>query len=166
MAALISYSVAGSVGSPKFICLGINFSDHLDSTQITDPSLQTNNTSSMSSGQNEGFISCIRFFLLLTLLYNIKLSQILAQILMKKLDARIFIIVNKTIYFSFVCGFRMSFWKSGKCSKRFFITKSNFEKVAYAVDGFLGILGNLQGQLYLRTAIPQSGRSRDFFPVR
>ena len=30
MAALISYSMAWSIGSPKFICLGINFSHHLD----------------------------------------------------------------------------------------------------------------------------------------
>ena len=44
MAAVNSNSVAGSVGSPKFICLGINFSDHLDQ-RITDSSLQTNSTS-------------------------------------------------------------------------------------------------------------------------
>ena len=38
-AALISYSMAGSVGSPKFIYLGIDFSDHLDQ-QITDSFFQ------------------------------------------------------------------------------------------------------------------------------
>ena len=38
MVALISYSVAESVGSPMFICLGINFWDHLDQRN-TDPSL-------------------------------------------------------------------------------------------------------------------------------
>ena len=44
--------------------------------------------------ENEGFISYIRFFLSLTLLYNIKFSQILTQILVKKLGIRIFIIVG------------------------------------------------------------------------
>ena len=43
MAALISYSVAGSVGSPSLIYLGISFSDHLDQ-RITELSFQTNNT--------------------------------------------------------------------------------------------------------------------------
>ena len=40
MAALIIYSMAGSFGSPKFICLGIKFSNHLDQG-ITDPFFQT-----------------------------------------------------------------------------------------------------------------------------
>ena len=35
MAAVISYSMAESVGSPTFIPLGINFSDHFDH-RITD----------------------------------------------------------------------------------------------------------------------------------
>ena len=42
MAGLIGYSMAGSVESPKLICLGINFSDHSEQ-QITDPICQTNN---------------------------------------------------------------------------------------------------------------------------
>ena len=42
MAALINCSMAGSVGSPNFIYLGITFLDHLDQ-QITDPFLQTHN---------------------------------------------------------------------------------------------------------------------------
>ena len=41
MAALISYSMAWSAGSPKFICLGISFSHHLDQ-RISDPFFQTN----------------------------------------------------------------------------------------------------------------------------
>ena len=48
----------------------------------------------MSTIENEDVISYIRFFLLLTLLYNIKFSQILTQILMKKLDIRVFTFVN------------------------------------------------------------------------
>ena len=48
----------------------------------------------MSRIENEDFISYIRFSLSLTLLCNIKFSQILTQILMKKLGIRIFIIVS------------------------------------------------------------------------
>ena len=44
MTALISYSVAGSGGSPSFIYFGKNFSDHFDQ-KITDLSFQTNSTS-------------------------------------------------------------------------------------------------------------------------
>ena len=44
--------------------------------------------------ENERFISYIRFFLSLTLLYNIKFTQILTKILMKKLGIRIFVIVR------------------------------------------------------------------------
>ena len=43
MAAPISYSMAWSVGSPKFICLCINFSHYLNQ-QITDQFFQTNST--------------------------------------------------------------------------------------------------------------------------
>ena len=39
--ALISYSMAWSVGSPKFICLCINFSHYLNQ-RIIDPFFQTN----------------------------------------------------------------------------------------------------------------------------
>ena len=61
----------------------------------------------MSSIYNEGFISHIRFFLSLTIsisICNIKFSQILIQVLLKKLGIRIFILVscwniNKTINF-------------------------------------------------------------------
>ena len=68
MVALISYSVAESVGSPMFICLGINFWDHLDQRN-TDPSFffytliykdsQFNNTkmkNSKISVQNKGSV--------------------------------------------------------------------------------------------------------------
>ena len=41
MAAPISYSMALSVGSPKFICLYINFSHYLNQ-RISDPFFQTN----------------------------------------------------------------------------------------------------------------------------
>ena len=92
MAALISYSMVESVESPKFIYLGSGFSDHLDQ-RITDPFFQTSGPWQMSSIKNDGFISYIKFFLSLTLLhYNIKLSQILMQILMTNLGIRIFII--------------------------------------------------------------------------
>ena len=93
MAALISYSVVESVGSPRFICLDINFLNRFDQ-RITDLSFQTNNTYQISSIENEGFISYMRFFLSLTLLYNIKFSQILTHILMKKPGIRIFTIVS------------------------------------------------------------------------
>ena len=43
MAAPISYSMVWSVGSPKFICLCINFSHYLNQ-QITDQFFQTNST--------------------------------------------------------------------------------------------------------------------------
>ena len=43
MAALISYSMAWSVGSPRFICLCINFSHYLDQ-RINDPFFQTNSS--------------------------------------------------------------------------------------------------------------------------
>ena len=41
MPAPISYSIAWSVGSPKFICLCFNFSHYLNQ-RISDPFLQTN----------------------------------------------------------------------------------------------------------------------------
>ena len=41
MTAPMSYSMARSVGSPEFIYLGINISNHLDQ-QITDPFFQAN----------------------------------------------------------------------------------------------------------------------------
>ena len=70
MAALISYSMAASVGSPKFIYVDINLSDYLDQ-RITYPFFQINSP----------YLICyINFFLPLTLHYNIKFSQILIQI--------------------------------------------------------------------------------------
>ena len=43
MAPLISYTMAWSVGSPKFICLCISFSHYLDQ-QINDPFFETYST--------------------------------------------------------------------------------------------------------------------------
>ena len=78
MAAPISYAMALSVWSPKFICLCINFSHYLNQ-RISDPFCKQTAPNKCPSIWTEGFMIFIKF-LLLTLHNSVGFGQIQIQI--------------------------------------------------------------------------------------
>ena len=93
MAALISYSIAGPVVAPKLICLDIDFSGHLDQW-ITNPFFQAKDPN-----KRPGYRMKKVLYLILSLSYqwhyfSFTFSQILINVLIKKLGFRIFIFVS------------------------------------------------------------------------
>ena len=132
--------MAESFGLPRFICLGINFSDHLDQRiKLDKASLKIFRVISWAYW-SRGLI-CGDTYLCTTLSVSYEV---------------VFSLGSFTIGGP-ICGILKSFWKSGKFSKRLSMTKSNHEKVATSSIvswDFLVIFENssIWRQLHLKVA--------------
>ena len=112
---------------------------------------------------NEGFISYINLFLLLTLHYSVGFSQILIQILIFHYDQnhQYLWTISSVIRWSYLGGAWGDYLQNLKVIlkiwqklKKIVHDQNQFLKSCCVVDSFLEIFGNLRGQLYLRTATP------------
>ena len=93
MAALISYSIDGQVEAQKLICLDIDLSGHLDQW-IINPFFQAKDPNKRPGYRMKKVLYLILSFSYQWHYFSFTSSQILINVLIKKLGSRVFIFVN------------------------------------------------------------------------